>query len=153
MTVKEASQLYGVTVPAINQKLKRAGYDINSIRKKDEKTGFFVFTEEGEAILDKLFSRKHTETGEPEGSQTEREELANRIEEQEQTIRDLRKEKDSLLETIASLKHELSEAKTEKERIMTMLETEQDNHRKLLLALPSPEDQTKRKGFFSLFRK
>lgn len=148
MTVREAAHLYGVTVPAINQKLKRAGYDLNKLRTKDEKTGFFIFTEEGEQLLDKLFSGRQKE---PEDSQVT--ETADRIKEQEQIINDLRKEIETLSNSVASLKHELSEAKMEKDRIMKMLETEQDNHRKLLLALPSPEEQTKKKGFFSLFRR
>lgn len=144
MTVREAAERYGVTVPAINQKLKRAGHDVNKLRIKDKKSGFYVFTEEGEQLLESLFAGRQ---------EAEEEDLEKQIREKDQVINDLRKEIESLSNSVASLKHELSEAKIEKERIMKMLETEQDNHRKLLLALPSPEEQTKKKGFFSLFRR
>lgn len=134
MTIKQAAEMYGISVQAVYSRLKRANIQLETL--KDAETG--ELTADAEIVLAKLFDKDR---------QQKHESFNSTIQRLQGEVNRLNKENATLVESLRQVENENAELKQERERLLTIAQQAQELHKAALeRLLPPPVDNTAAEG-------
>ena len=129
MTIKQAAEMYGITVQAVYSRLKKEGIALETLKEAD--TG--ALSADGELVLSKLFDKEN---------RVKHENLNSTIERLQGDINRLERENAALVEKLKQVETANAELKEERERLLKLAEQAQELHKAALDRLLPPPVET-----------